>query len=619
MNGLDAFILPQPLSSLFSILLVAGLGKLGHYLLNLALPQQLPGIPVWLRSQSILIGVAAVLALAFPLALAGFFPRSLATTVGILLTIAGAYEVQGTLRGSRSHLLFVQQWAKRSPIHLALTTTLLTGYFVLSLAPATDADSLDYHLGVALEVLKQGAFPFSPEWFHSRLAGSGEVLETIGLAVGAEQFGSLLQFSAVLCLYRLLTNLRGNEGCIPWFGLLLIQSPLFLSLIPSHKPMLLPVAMITASLAVTAEFLGSRNPACRRHVDISFSLVCLLTMAAANMKLNYLLSGAVVGCLALYYTIRRGRASASLLIGLISFLCIIGPFFLWKLTQYGATSLGNLLAPFPGNWPATETFAQDLRQWRDSATPFPFSLLFPSSIGVITTTLGLGIVISLHSLYLYRKYKTPQSTTYTVAAVFFVIPALFLGQHNSRFFLEPYIWLLLAATSIYGTAHTRWGEWCKPMAILQGAIVVPLVLFGAFTLGYGSLTPQTREAVMETSALGYRESLWLGKTLPPDAIVIHTTRTVALSPRQAIANDWRSHLTENSPGAAVYYELVKKKNPGFIVATSAPGEVPAWPNCETSPYAGPFQTSVATRNPFNAGARYDVWVFRITNLESCRW
>ena len=43
-------------------------------------------------------------------------------------------------------------------------------YFLLSLAPITSADSLDYHLGVPIQIYKEGKH-FNPLWFNAGLAG----------------------------------------------------------------------------------------------------------------------------------------------------------------------------------------------------------------------------------------------------------------------------------------------------------------------------------------------------------------------------------------------------------------------------------------------------------------
>ena len=46
-------------------------------------------------------------------------------------------------------------------------------FFVLSLSPVTDADSLDYHIGYGLNVINNGTFSPRYDWYHNMLSGHG--------------------------------------------------------------------------------------------------------------------------------------------------------------------------------------------------------------------------------------------------------------------------------------------------------------------------------------------------------------------------------------------------------------------------------------------------------------
>ena len=67
-------------------------------------------------------------------------------------------------------------------------------YFLLSLGPITDADSLDYHVSVPIHIINYGTFPKDISWFHASQAGIGEIPIILGLIIGAEQFSSLVHF-----------------------------------------------------------------------------------------------------------------------------------------------------------------------------------------------------------------------------------------------------------------------------------------------------------------------------------------------------------------------------------------------------------------------------------------
>jgi hypothetical protein len=171
---------------------------------------------------------------------------------------------------------------------------LVGGLGLLALAPITDADSLAYHVSVAIGMLNTGAFPSAPEWFQGRLAGAGEVLIGLGLSIGAEQFGSLLQFLGLVGIIGILRHggWSDQNRQIPVL-LVLLSCPVLIPHVTSPKPFLLPIAMTTTALFLAITFLhrGDQLAKSDRRVEI-YLLVCLLVMTASTNKLNFLLSSA---------------------------------------------------------------------------------------------------------------------------------------------------------------------------------------------------------------------------------------------------------------------------------------------------------------------------------------
>ena len=52
-------------------------------------------------------------------------------------------------------------------------------YFVLSLSPITHADALDYHMGIAKFISKNGTFPTDLNNLHNLFSGSGEIMMSL--------------------------------------------------------------------------------------------------------------------------------------------------------------------------------------------------------------------------------------------------------------------------------------------------------------------------------------------------------------------------------------------------------------------------------------------------------
>ena len=82
-----------------------------------------------------------------------------------------------------------------------------------------------------------------------------------------------------------------------------------------------------------------------------FSLICLLVMVAAQAKLNYFLSGGIVGLIALSRMIYKKLIWQSISIGILTALVVCFPSAIIKSQMYGGTYIEALLTPFPGHWP----------------------------------------------------------------------------------------------------------------------------------------------------------------------------------------------------------------------------------------------------------------------------
>lgn len=257
--GLDANVAYPPLSVLYSIFLIFGCDFLGFYILKLFENSVGQIKNSWIRWQAPLTGALLLSVILYPLALFGFTPRVLMKNVAIFLSVLGftnvclfvkegvknsisiSYysnifksiqynfsieKVGNYKKGEKTFFLFeiigliknkLNSISKNYVLNVFIIL-LIIGYAFLALCPVTNADSLDYHIGVAIEILNQGKIPVFSGWFHGRLAGSGEVLNALGLAIGAEQFGSLLQFCGLLSIYGILSfysfteRFSENEG-----------------------------------------------------------------------------------------------------------------------------------------------------------------------------------------------------------------------------------------------------------------------------------------------------------------------------------------------------------------------------------------------------------------------
>lgn len=606
---LQSYLLSAPWSGLISILLLLGCAAYGTSAIRLfisdtSFKDRAPFLgPV--------VGAALLASFAFPWVLFGSHIAQVLKALGFITAAVGLcfliYICWLSCRLSRLRNCFVFCGFKKLDI---LLLGLVAAYSLLSLAPSTDADSLDYHLGIALQVLNTGGWIFTPEWFHSRLAGSGEVLNAIGLSIGVEQFGSLLQFSGLLAIVSLLVpgeRPNSNLSSAAIFAIIFAASPALLQLISASKPLLLPVAMTTLAFALIL-----KNP---EHRKAHFLLACFLVMSASQMKLNFLMSGCVIGTMGLVLMQRAGHLRFALLAG-VSLACFIMlPYALWKSIHFGGSIVDALLMPFPGGWPGYEHFELALRNWRESTLSFPFSLVFTTSPGLITTTLGIGPILAMIGLaILVRKgTKFPLSLA-CIGILLVTILGIAIGQSGARFYLEPFAWMLLLLSwqrpvSPLFSNRIVWGA-----VVCQALLTLSLIIFGIYALLPGAFSPAWRNHVMEKSANEYAEMQWAASILPADAVLLSEARSKALSPVSFVSLDWAIHMDLNSVDAKPYLDEVVERRVTHILVKGDPEGSP-WRGCFGRFMDGPFKAHMATRNPLNRGQAYDVWLYQFKSSE----
>ena len=513
--GLENFIFHPPLGAITSLLMISGLDFLGLAILRLLKFDLNNSEDLWLRCQAPIIAIAALLCVTSPIVLGGFFKFGVPSIFGFTLVAIGLGHL-GKLIWSFNlkSSLFFGNIKKFKMIDWSLVL-IFFGYSLLALAPVTDADSLDYHIGTAIDILNTGGFPFHPEWFHSRLIGGGEILIAIGLSVGSDQFSSLLQLLGLTCIILIfLTKPGADVHERKWVALTAASTPVLLALVPAAKPLLLPCAMTTSALVIlNFQFDGKLIRKRTNKIKSSYFLICLLAMTAATMKANFMLSGAIVVWLALFLNIRNKNWKLGLGLSFFMFLIILFPFLVWKYTYFNGVGILNFLTVFPGDWPGYANFKNMLVNYRGNEIVFPFSLFLPAGFGYLTVILGLGVFYSLAFL----KAKEFKSRTLVIASLILIFGYTALGQHDSRFFLEPYLWVLLAynfrGVSFQSIYYLR-SKIFRTAISVQALGTFLMISFGVVNLFPGAISLELRKSVMMNSAQGYDVMLWIDKVLP---------------------------------------------------------------------------------------------------------
>jgi hypothetical protein len=624
MFGLDANIIQPPFSALVSILLVIACDFIGSVFIWKFL--KIDTIEIrWIRWQGPIIGVAFLSVFIFPMALFGFAHRNELRLVALFMLILSFIHIFFSFKSNYPSFLVLISKAKanfalRNNYFELIILIFIVGYALLSLGPVTSADSLDYHIGVPIEILNSGAIYNTPEWFHSRLSGSGEVLNALGLSVGAEQFGSLLQFIALIGIIGLILDSERKDKkkftrdreLTNILATLILSTPVIIFLVSSSKFQLLPVSMTSLALCLIV-FPSRRNLSSSETIK-GFFLVCILVMVASQTKLNYLLSGGVVGLIALTIMYRKKLIWQSTVIGLFVALIIIAPVLIIKSQLYESGYIEALFSPFPGNFPGLDLFERVIRNGQDSNVIFPFSLILPSGIGSITTILGVGV--------LFIAFIRPNHDNWiillliTLMLVFALTVGL--GPRSSRSYLEPYFWSLIAISlQNENILFEKLRKFIKPIVLMQSISVILLCWYGVATLSPGGISTLWRDNVMNNSANGYAIMKWADEVLPSNAVLLTAHRSMALVPRKSVSLDWLFYVEPGKTDISRYIERIKKNNVTHILLSgsqinqNAPQYI-AFSNClgfQSSDAILEKEFVYVTRNPFNTGSINNIKIF----------
>jgi hypothetical protein len=112
----------------------------------------------------------------------------------------------------------------------------------LCLAPFTHADTLEYHVESAVNLINTGSFSKTIFPLGVKLEGAGETLIALSLISGTEQFANLIQYGGLLSIIGSFLYLKKNNN---YFLLLsVISTPCFIFLLSSPKPQLMLIANI---------------------------------------------------------------------------------------------------------------------------------------------------------------------------------------------------------------------------------------------------------------------------------------------------------------------------------------------------------------------------------------
>jgi len=535
----------------------------------------------------------------------------------ILLVLIGFYRPYNIQKLFKKYILI------NTKTKLLLFVILL-GYFVISLLPITDSDSLDYHITLPYLSLLNENFFIQKEWFTSQLAGAGEALIIFGLAVNAYKLSSILQFAALLLIIVAILNLKHekynlniNSKILICLAILCIPSFLFLTF--TAKPQLFAIGTNFVAFLM-AFFILPFEKNNKKFVTV-FCLICFLCLSATQFKFSFFLSSGIILLFSFIELFKRKLLFQGFFILLFFFIIIIFPREYYDYKYLSHDIIRNFLSPATDDY-STTTFIESLKHGTGNSRYFPYWIFLPYnqhffSLSIVTEIVGLSVLIFLVNF----KFKPIKNIV--IASFIFFILALLFGQPMGRFFIEPFLWLTVGSIIYLSSKNNLLFIICKKLVIINSIIILVALLYTIVNFLPGIFSIKNHKNILEKYANGYNLYQWAYKNLPNNSKILTTHRAYSLSKNSFVSYDFRLYSSTQEE-LDYYIDLILKKKPTHILYNGIDHDNSKdfLKNCRGQlAVRGKNIHQVNKRNPFNLRIiQHDVYIYEIdlNKLKKCK-
>jgi len=605
--GIDNYIIAQPYSLVLSIIMFVGVYGFGLSIINFF------NLDYFFDNISLKYFQAPVVAIVFLISPLYFLILLKFHPVFFIKCLSIAFLLRGIIFivSNKLNLLFYRKLLKQDFWKALCVFTFVGGYFLLACAPTTNADSLDYHLAIPIHILNYGEFPHQHYWFHAIKGGVGEIINTVGLVLGAEQFGSLIQFTGIMSVTGIILRpsleLKRNFILIITF----LSMPVLLFLVSSSKPQLLNIG--ANALVFSLIFFHNKKLILTKIISYSF-LICSLIFFSINTKFSYALTAAVLFPPFFYKCFINKKLFTGITVSFFCFMFILLPVFIWRYSYYEGSIISSIF-PIPTNLYGYENLKNSLTSCGYYGC-LPYWIIFPKSLPEFSESLGFVVFI----YFFLKKYSNFKIKLIILLCLLYSILAHKFGPNIARYHVEPLVWICITASIIGLNKENLFYKIYKPCLGVQSAAVILSLWFGVFTLTIGSFSEDLRTKVMNEKAHGYQLLKWANSVLPKESTIISTHRSISILETNSISGDFFSYIDLNNTKSDYYLELIKIQKPQYILFYDNKNAFNQFKNCliKLEFYKKDVGFS-AVRNPFKQAKKYDgfIYSFDYKKLPNC--
>ena len=383
----------------------------------------------------------------------------------------------------------------------------------------SDADSLDYHLGGVLEIIRSNNFESRiDEWYFFRLIGLGEMINLYGLFFYSLNFGQIFQV-LVFSNLILILSLFNKDKKINY--LILFSFPIIISLMLSAKHM----PLITNSYLVIFSVILLKI----KLLPKTFLAILILIIAPTGFKYTYLIYSLPLWFLFMIYYKNEINIKKIILFSLLIFILIPGSFYLKNLIHYGdpITPFLEFLKISPDK--DLIFYASNLRHGTIGGKIFnfyefpviPIIHVLPTSFGGVTL-LASPIILVCYFAFLREKNKI------LICFFIFVYILLYFSEKiSARFFLDLYfLGVLLFLNNLNYYKDKIYYKYITLSLFPYVLLGIFMILYSVSTLSFSILNKENFKKTMNEKSNNYEIIQWINsKTINNDIIIFDKSST----------------------------------------------------------------------------------------------
>ena len=366
--------------------------------------------------------------------------------------------------------------------------------FLISMLPASDPDSLDYHLGVAKSWMLAGNIEQNSNWLHYRLGSYGEIINIFSiLFFGSKLLAILKAFSSFVIVNYFYENYKNYKN-LNIFIIGFISSPIFIFFIASQKPQFFGYLLLIFSLIYL--------------IKKKFNIIIILILAYVSaIKFSFI---PVVLLIYLFLLIEYKNFFKKISIYIFIFSVMFWLPILIKNFYFYQNPLSpffeNLLNDNPNM--IIYNFAEMLRNYGDiySSTYLQIlNIIIPFKSSSFTTTLGVGFL-----LILFVDYKKTINKKLILLALILIIFNYTLGQFSNRYIYLSYFLILFCYLN---SKSGKFKNIINLSIYSQFFFVYSIILFFLITNFFSLLFTDSSNNFLKKYAYQFNETQWLNENI----------------------------------------------------------------------------------------------------------